>query len=226
MIWCIITYYSEEDVMKLNSETRARYGQKRRISRTGLAIVVALHAAAITAAFLVKSEIERTIIYRPIPTTLIEAPVEPDEIPPPRPVDTPPLVPVVVLTPIVQPTNARPAPIPPPVDVAPLPPAPPVPAPEPVFVEAGFDPAHRRSLQPRYPATLLRQEIEGQVTVRVRIEANGRVSAVELISADHQAFFEATRRHALRRWRFRPATRDGQPVASWQPHTVYFRITG
>lgn len=95
----------------------------------------------------------------------------------------------------------------------------------PALVEARPDARYMRSFQPDYPAAMLRMEIEGAVTVRVLIDADGRVRDVILISAADPAFFDATRRQALRAWRFVPATRDGVPVASEKVMTVHFRLT-
>jgi protein TonB len=50
------------------------------------------------------------------------------------------------------------------------------------------------------------------------------VKAVEKIAATSEAFWRATERHALRHWRFRPATLDGRPVESRQKVTVHFRM--
>ena len=81
------------------------------------------------------------------------------------------------------------------------------------------------ALQPRYPAAMIRREVEGSVTVRVRVNEQGRVTQVQKVSAVHDDLFEATRRHALRRWRFLPATRNGSPIASWKEVAIEFRIT-
>ncbi|MBX9731987.1 MAG: energy transducer TonB [Sphingomonas sp.] len=56
------------------------------------------------------------------------------------------------------------------------------------------------------------------------IGIDGRVSAVERVSATSDDFFETTRRTALSKWRFRPATRDGAPVERWRVMRVTFRI--
>jgi protein TonB len=96
----------------------------------------------------------------------------------------------------------------------------------PVFVSATMDPAAAGRFQPEYPASLARAEIEGVVTVRVLIGADGRVKQVDLVSATDPAFFEATRKQALRYWRFRPATSDGTPAESWRTMTVRFRLQG
>jgi protein TonB len=71
-----------------------------------------------------------------------------------------------------------------------------------------------------------RAEREGTVVVRLLIGADGRVRAVERISAASEAFWRATERHALRAWRFVPATVDGKPVESMHTMTVTFQLQG
>ncbi|WP_340265576.1 energy transducer TonB [Sphingobium mellinum] len=96
---------------------------------------------------------------------------------------------------------------------------------DPVVVDARIDPRALPAFQPDYPASMIRQGMEGSVTVRVAIGADGRVTAIERLSATDDAFWTATQRHALRKWRFRPATRDGEVVASIKVLTVHFRLT-
>jgi protein TonB len=50
------------------------------------------------------------------------------------------------------------------------------------------------------------------------------VKAAESVSATSPAFFEATRRQALSKWRFKPATRGGVPQESWKTMSVRFEI--
>ena len=109
--------------------------------------------------------------------------------------------------------------------IDPGPPVPPVdpPAP-PKLVLADVDPRFAGAFQPDYPAREQRGGIEGVAKVRVLIGADGRVKAVELISADSPGFFEATKRRALAKWRFNPATRGGVPEESWKVMTVRFEI--
>jgi protein TonB len=64
------------------------------------------------------------------------------------------------------------------------------------------------------------------VRVRVTIGVDGRVRAVEQVSATSAAFYRATERQALRHWRFRPATLDGRPVESRLVLEVIFRLQG
>lgn len=92
----------------------------------------------------------------------------------------------------------------------------------PVEVEASI--VRGVELQPAYPPSLARQEIEGVVTVRVLIGTDGRVKEVQQVSATDPEFFRATQRQALRHWRFKPATRDGIAVESWRQMTVRFKL--
>lgn len=96
--------------------------------------------------------------------------------------------------------------------------------PPPPLVLATTDPRFARDFQPDYPPTELRAGRDGKVSVRVLIGADGRVKAVEQVSATSAAFFEATRRQALAKWRFKPASRGGAPEESWKQMSVRFNI--
>jgi protein TonB len=96
---------------------------------------------------------------------------------------------------------------------------------EPVLVEPKIDPKALAAFQPDYPGSMIRQGLEGSVTVCVTINVDGRVTDIARISATDEAFWIATQRHALRKWRFRPATRDGVAVASSKVLTVHFKLT-
>jgi protein TonB len=107
-----------------------------------------------------------------------------------------------------------------------LPPPPPLPPPpraaDPVRVQAKLKPGIE--LLPPYPPTEERAEREGKVVVRLVIGVDGRVKSVEKVSAASEAFWRATERHALRAWRFNPATVDGKPVETSQVMTVKFEL--
>ncbi|QKR99158.1 energy transducer TonB [Sphingomonas sp. CL5.1] len=94
----------------------------------------------------------------------------------------------------------------------------------PVMVDAVADPRYARDFQPDYPAGERRMGNEGKVVIRVLVGADGRVKQVERVSAASEAFWQATERQALSRWRFRPATRDGVAVESWRTMTVRFEM--
>lgn len=101
---------------------------------------------------------------------------------------------------------------------------PPAPPPKPALVLAEVDPRFAATFQPDYPASEQRREVEGYAKVRVLIGVDGRVKAVEQISSDSPGFFEETRRRALAKWRFKPATRGGVAEESWKVMTVHFQI--
>jgi protein TonB len=92
----------------------------------------------------------------------------------------------------------------------------------PLRIAAEFAP--RVVIQPPYPAIEQRAQREGRVRVQVTIGADGRVKAVQRLSATSDAFWRATERYALSSWRFRPATEDGRPVESRKILNLHFRI--
>lgn len=98
------------------------------------------------------------------------------------------------------------------------------PAQPPKLVLARLDERYAGLFQPDYPAREQRAGIQGVAVVRVLIGTDGRVKAVELVSTDDPAFFEATKRRALAKWRFKPATRGGVAEESWKEMRVRFEI--
>ncbi len=81
-----------------------------------------------------------------------------------------------------------------------------------------------RNPQPPYPPALQRLNIEGAVTVRVLVGTDGRPLRIEAVRVDQDAFFAATRDWGLKNWRFKPATRDGEPFQEWRTMTVRFEM--
>ena len=94
----------------------------------------------------------------------------------------------------------------------------------PKLVLAQLDQRYLGVFQPDYPARAQREGVEGVAVVRVLIGIDGRVKAVELVSTDDPSFFEATKRRALTKWRFKAATRGGVPEESWKEMRVRFEI--
>ncbi|MDT9599518.1 energy transducer TonB [Sphingosinicella rhizophila] len=209
------------------------YYQPPRPRRTSIAIVVLIHCAAI--ATVASSRIEVTKVIRP-PTdvTWIKTPEPPPEnethSKPQKArkelIYRNPIVDVPVDTPIDAPTET----IEPPhfndvtsfngtgdgTLVEPVPP------PDPIPIEARLD--RRSELQPPYPASEQRMGAEGTVSLKVLIGPDGRVKAAERLRATSEAFYQATLRHAIRKWRFEPAMIDGRPVESSKVMTVRFEI--
>lgn len=94
----------------------------------------------------------------------------------------------------------------------------------PPLIEARLDPRFAGSFQPDYPPFEQRNEIEGTSRVRVLVGTDGRIKAVEDIATTSPGFFTETRRRALAKWRFKPATRGGTAEESWVTMTVRFQL--
>jgi periplasmic protein TonB len=72
-----------------------------------------------------------------------------------------------------------------------------------------------------YPASVKKLGIEGVVQLAVTVEADGSVSAVQVLSGPGHGLNEAAR-SALQKARFKPATRGGKPVATDIPWKYTF----
>lgn len=218
--------------------------EQRRSSPTSLALVVALHGAGLAALLTWQGVI--TVEGRDPPIKIIDIPIEepppetPRPLPDPKPAQPqhrsvidapPPRVPLPAPGPTVHhiPLDPGPIELAPPggIDLPGPPPGPrPAPTPEPVRTDAQLDPRFAGDLQPPYPAAEERAQREGSVRIEVTIGPDGRVKAVRRVSATTDAFWRATERQALSRWRFRPATLDGRPIESRKTLTVHFQLQG
>jgi protein TonB len=76
---------------------------------------------------------------------------------------------------------------------------------------------------PAYPPIARAAGVEGTVIVEVEIDRTGAVTRATVLHSPSPLFDEAAL-DAARATRFRPATRDGIPVASTQPMTFSFRL--
>lgn len=81
-----------------------------------------------------------------------------------------------------------------------------------------------RNPEPEYPAASQARGEQGVVTVVLRVSAAGGVDAVEVVrSSGHPALDESAMR-AVRRWRFRPASRDGLAIPGSIRTAIHFRL--
>jgi protein TonB len=80
---------------------------------------------------------------------------------------------------------------------------------------------------PSYPGPALRARQEGLVLLRIHVDAQGVPTHVEVErSSGHRALDRAAIDYALKRLRFKPAERDGRPVAAIARVPVDFRLPG
>jgi len=91
-------------------------------------------------------------------------------------------------------------------------------APRPLLFVSGPDPV--------YPDAARAEGIEGQVTVRYDVSAEGTVINPQVIQAEPGGVFDQAALDAVSRWRFRPPVIDGQNVAlRGRVSTLQFRLT-
>ncbi|HXZ26822.1 MAG TPA: TonB family protein [Terriglobales bacterium] len=69
-----------------------------------------------------------------------------------------------------------------------------------------------QSVPPVYPAAAKSLRLEGVVRLTAKVSAEGRVTDVVWVSGN--SFFKDSALSAVRRWRYQPASLDGQPVES------------
>lgn len=155
--------------------------------------------------------------------------------PPPAPPPPAPRPPEPAAAPARQEDAARP-PVPPPARRA---------APGPVRLDAGAgalpDPSlgaratgavvppaaaaeGHRNAPPEYPPDSRRRGEEGVVRLMLSIAADGQVTEAELAASSGHAALDRAALAAARRWRFRPATQAGLPVAATLGTAVHFRL--
>jgi TonB family protein len=75
-------------------------------------------------------------------------------------------------------------------------------------------PAYARLSAPRYPKLAWLAAQEGQVTLRVQVDADGKASSVHVHSTRAPRDLVQAAIASVRRWRFTPARRDGAAVAA------------
>lgn len=211
--------------------------EERRRSPVGLAAVIAVHGAGLAALIAFgTTTFVRQKDHNPIIID-VPRPQDPPPVPPPPPSHPNPQAaqqpdrPTVIQNDLPLTAPIASPPTPPTVYHPPLPPGPTLALntatprlPDPVRIAAQVDPNYRDALQPPYPRSMEQAERNGSVRVRITIGTDGRVSAIEQLSATDSAFWQVTERQARSRWRFRPATVDGRPVVSTMVMTVTFRI--
>lgn len=89
-------------------------------------------------------------------------------------------------------------------------------------VSSGPD-AKYRNMPPSYPHEAIKRHQQGTVQVLVHITPAGEAGEIELITSSGSAALDNAARDAVSKWHFKPAIRDGAPVASVFPLQMNFR---
>lgn len=79
-------------------------------------------------------------------------------------------------------------------------------------------------VQPTYPPAAYRAREEGTVLLRVQVDATGNPTEVSVARRSGSRDLDRAAQQAVRKWKFRPATKGGKAVASVAQVPVDFRM--
>jgi len=193
------------------------FGQRRMEQAAGLAAVAALHAAGLWGLMNLRivpvPDVVVTLLVEPLRTGP-QPPAPPKALPKPAPKERPaprplaaataeaavraPAEPVADTPPAVQAAEAAPAEAHRPAG--------------PVTLGTELSLTCSERAPPAYPATSRRLGEEGQVVLRVELDEQGGVTAARVVGGSGHARLDEAALAAVKRWRCRPALRDGRPV--------------
>lgn len=146
-------------------------------------------------------------------------PVPPIPLPPVKPPPTPPVRTVAPEVPVVVAESAFV------IEAAPFEPEVAVETPAAGVAWRGAQIAYDRAPPPPYPSLAQRRGWEGDVLLRVHVDAGGRAREVEIVrSSGHALLDRSARDQVLQRWRFHPAMRNGEAVSAWAEVPIRFRL--
>lgn len=200
----------------------SRYGEGQKPNILAMAGSIAIVGGLLAALFtmnIVKAHIERSKLA----VFEVLSPPEPPPPPaPPKPQPDPVMQahtpsPVVAPAPLVQMPSPSPpimtSPTPPPPEISiPGPPAP-KPGPAPAIESAGdLSSKMISATPPRYPVESRRKREQGTVLLLVLLDANGSVANISISKSSGYDRLDQAALTAVRRWRWSPTIRGGNPV--------------
>lgn len=95
-----------------------------------------------------------------------------------------------------------------------------------VAAEIAARPIAGRTPAPRYPRQALRRGESGVVLVRAEIGPDGVPTSVSVANSSHSRLLDRAAVEAVRRWRFEPARRGGQPIVGTVTVPIAFNPEG
>ncbi len=78
--------------------------------------------------------------------------------------------------------------------------------------DVDVQPRALREIVPDYPGDADRQRLSGKVRLQLKLETDGRIIDIEVVSASPPGLFEDSAKKAFRDARFLPAQKNGHPV--------------
>lgn len=82
-----------------------------------------------------------------------------------------------------------------------------------------------RTVNPKHPDELLKKLVNGDAEIDCLVTAEGRVADALVVAASHPQFGESAV-EAVRQWEFRPAERNGTPIAMRVRIPIAFQLSG
>jgi protein TonB len=214
-----------------------------------LVLVITLHIAGYFIVQLTSSKpvptpikiMEVSMVAEPLPVADIPPPPPPPPPPPVKPVPPKPK-PVVKPKPVIKkPVIAKTEPVYIPVDPSPkkaevnpappappqprvAPPAPPAPPAPAKFTEARVDAGYGYNPKPKYPSIARSRGWEGKVVLQVRVSADGDAVSVSVSQSSGHDILDEAAVAAVEEWRFKPAKRGEEAVASTVSVPINFKL--
>ena len=74
---------------------------------------------------------------------------------------------------------------------------------------------------PTYPVLLRAKGITGEATIQLVVDVDGSVRDAKIVKQTHEAFGEAAL-ECVKKWKYRPALRDGVPVRVRMQVPIHF----
>lgn len=95
------------------------------------------------------------------------------------------------------------------------------PAPQPVQIQ---DAVLVNAAKPRYPTVAQRRNQEGWVDVEFTVGTDGQVDEAHVVDAQPKHVFDRAATDAVERWEYKPALRNGQPMAVTMRRRIVFSL--
>ncbi|MCK5687853.1 energy transducer TonB, partial [Myxococcota bacterium] len=85
-------------------------------------------------------------------------------------------------------------------------------------------PTPKTHVSPLYPRDAERQGIEGEVLLRLLVNADGEVEQVVILSSNPPKIFDRAAAMAAEAWRFSPGKMGGRAVPVWVRKRIAFAL--
>ncbi len=86
------------------------------------------------------------------------------------------------------------------------------------------NPAYQRQRPIKYPRSAMRKKLQGTVTLRANIDIQGRVIKTWVHQSSGHPTLDRSAMKSVKAWVFKPAQKDGSPIASTVQFPVAFQL--